>query len=274
MPMGFNAGISSPANLRHVHQHANEVNQNAEKLASGLRVNKAMDDPSAIVSIAKMSSEVDEFSVLEQNALQGLSFTETAESAVGSINDALVRMKDLAITSGNGMLSEFDRENLQREFMQMQDEIERVISTAEYNGQELLSSDLRIAFQVGSGSDTVELNIPSTAEMLDEFGVNQANIDSLETVDESISSLDSAIAHLAQLRAEFGAVQSRLESSVENNQNARIETQQSLSRVQDADMAKTMSQNVASTLQQQSAMAVQTMMNQTPPESMINQLLK
>lgn len=125
-----------------------------QRLSSGLRVNSAKDDAAGLAIAERMSTQIRGMNVAIRNANDGISFSQTAEGALSKIGDNLQRMRELAVQSRNATNSEGDRANLQKEFGQLQDEIDRTIKNAKFNGGSLFSSaDATLTFQVGAGTD-------------------------------------------------------------------------------------------------------------------------
>lgn len=125
-----------------------------QRLSSGLRVNSAKDDAAGLAIAERMNTQIRGMNVAIRNANDGISFAQTAEGALSKIGDNLQRMRELAVQSRNATNSVGDRANLQKEFGQLQEEIDRTIKNAKFNGGSIFSSaDTALTFQVGAGTD-------------------------------------------------------------------------------------------------------------------------
>lgn len=137
-----------------------------QRLSSGLRVNSAKDDAAGLAIAERMSTQIRGMNVAIRNANDGISFAQTAEGSLSKIGDNLQRMRELAVQSRNATNSEGDRANLQKEFTQLQEEIDRTIKNSKFNGGSLFSSaDTTLTFQVGAGTDASDKITVSSAAL-------------------------------------------------------------------------------------------------------------
>jgi len=137
-----------------------------QRLSSGLRVNSAKDDAAGLAIAERMSTQIRGMNVAIRNANDGISFAQTAEGSLSKIGDNLQRMRELAVQSRNATNSEGDRANLQKEFTQLQEEIDRTIKNSKFNGGSLFSSaDTTLTFQVGAGTDPSDKITVSSAAL-------------------------------------------------------------------------------------------------------------
>jgi len=129
-----------------------------QRLSSGLRVNTAKDDAAGLAIAERMSTQVRGMNVAMRNANDAISLSQTAEGALGKIGDNLQRMRELAVQSRNATNSDGDRANLQKEFKQLQAEIDRTINGTKFNGTALFASgaSTTLSFQVGAGTDATD----------------------------------------------------------------------------------------------------------------------
>jgi len=128
-----------------------------QRLSSGVRVNNAKDDAAGLAIADRMSSQIRGMTVAVRNANDGISLTQTAEGALGSLTDTLQRMRDLAVqSSSNAGVSATDRAKMDTEFKALQDELIRVTQNSEFNGKKILNGDLAggLSIQVGATTDT------------------------------------------------------------------------------------------------------------------------
>jgi len=158
MPQTINTNIVSLNAQRNLNLSQTSLATSMQRLSSGLRVNSAKDDAAGLAIAERMNTQVRGMNVAIRNANDGISLAQTAEGALGKIGDNLQRMRELAVQSRNATNSAGDRENLQKEFKQLQEEIDRTVKNTKFNGQALFASGAAtsLSFQVGAGTDTTD----------------------------------------------------------------------------------------------------------------------
>lgn len=128
-----------------------------QRLSSGLRINSAKDDAAGLAIAERMNSQIKGMNVAVRNANDGISYSQTAEGSLSKIGDNLQRMRELAVQSRNATNSTGDRANLQKEFSQLQAEIDRTIGGSKFNSSSVFSgADATLSFQVGAGTDATD----------------------------------------------------------------------------------------------------------------------
>ncbi|AWI54310.1 flagellin FliC [Aquabacterium olei] len=153
MPQTINTNIVSLNAQRNMGSAQASLATSMQRLSSGLRVNSAKDDAAGLAIAERMSSQVRGMNVAVRNANDGISLAQTAEGALGKIGDNLQRMRELAVQSRNATNSTGDRANLQKEFVELQKEIDRTLNGTKFNGKKLFTSEgADLAFQVGANT--------------------------------------------------------------------------------------------------------------------------
>ena len=158
MAASVNTNIASLNAQRNLSSSQSSLAMSMQRLSSGLRVNSAKDDAAGLAISERMSAQVKGMNVAVRNANDGISLAQTAEGALGKIGDNLQRMRELAVQSRNATNSAGDRENLQKEFKELQSEIDRTVKSTKFNGTAMFASgaSTQISFQVGAGTDTTD----------------------------------------------------------------------------------------------------------------------
>ena len=235
-----------------------EVRQqkNMEKLSSGLKINRAGDDASGLAVSEKMRSQIRGLNKASENAKNGISFIQTTEGYLQETEDIVQRIRELAVQSSNGIYTDEDRLMIQVEVSSLIAEVDRIASTAQFNGMNMLTG--RFARPTGENSVTASMWLHIGANMdqrtqvyigtmsaaaLGLRNVGNEEILSLQTPDEAnraIGTLDEAIKQINKQRADLGAYQNRLEKTVEGLDIGAENLQASESRIRDTDMAKEM----------------------------------
>jgi flagellin len=184
MPSVINSNLPSLNTQRNLGMSQASLSTSLQRLSSGLRVNSAKDDAAGLSIAGRMQSQINGSNVAIRNANDATSYAQTAEGALGKVNDALQRMRDLAVQSANGTVTGPDRANLDGEFKELQKEVTRLTKTTMFNGQAVLASTAQKDFQVGANvtdiisvapsdltSATNDVAISATAK----FSLNAAN---------------------------------------------------------------------------------------------------
>src|SRR5574343_1644589 len=137
-----------------------------QRLSSGLRVNSAKDDAAGLAIAERMNAQVRGMNVAVRNANDGISLAQTAEGALSKVGDALQRMRELAVQSRNATNSSSDKDSLNKEFMELQSEISRVLGGTTFNGKHILGSDATtLTFQIGANTTTDDVINVTTTDM-------------------------------------------------------------------------------------------------------------
>ena len=230
--------------------------KNMEKLSSGEKINRAGDDASGLAVSEKMRSQIRGLNQAATNANNGISFIQTTEGFLQETTDIVQRIRELAVQSSNGIYTDEDRMQIQVEVSSLIAEVDRIASTAQFNGMNMLTG--RFARQTGDNSVTASMWLhiganmdqrtqvfigTMTATALGLRNPGSEEIMTLETPDEAnraIGTLDEALKRINKQRADLGAYQNRLEKTVAGLNISAENLQASESRIRDTDMAKEM----------------------------------
>ena len=229
-----------------------------ERLSSGLRINSAKDDAAGLAISQRMTAQINGMNQAVRNANDGISFVQTAEAALVEVTNALQRVRELAVQSANGTYTTSDRANLDAEASQLLSEIGRIGNQTFFNGATVFDGNTR-NIQVGADAGQV-ITIAAQAA----FTALTGDVSSAAGASATIASVDSLLDAVATRRANLGAAQSRLGSSVANLQNASEALSASRSRIQDADFAAETAQLTRSQILQQAGTAMLAQANQSP----------
>ncbi len=277
------------------------VNKNVEKLSSGMRINRAADDASGLAISEKMKRQIKALDTATANAEDGISLVQTAEGYMGEIHDMLNRMVELAGKSANGTYASVsggssysatdatkagtDRAALQKEMDQLCIEIDRIATTANFNGNKILDGSIKttgIKLQIGESSASAD----QISVVIDDFktstllngvaskvgngstgaitGAQTINISEQDKAIAAVSDLTKVIDKVSLQRAELGAKQNRLEYTVNNLTTTSENISAANSRIRDTDMAKEMMKYTQGNVLTQAAQAMLAQANQAP----------
>ncbi len=225
---------------------------NIEKLSSGQRINKAGDDASGLAVSEKMRSQIRGLNQANRNIQNGVSFIQATEGYLQETTDILQRIRELAVQSANGIYSDEDRMQIQVEVSQLVAEVDRIASQAQFNGMNMLTgsfaqnSDRIMQFQIGANVDQNERVYigTMTAQSLGLKGAQGSeegvSINTPDTANMAIATVDEALKNVSKQRADLGAYQNRFEMAANGVNVAAENLQAAESRIRDTDMASEM----------------------------------
>lgn len=240
-----------------------------EKLSSGQKINKAGDDAAGLAISEKMRSQIRGLNQASRNIGDAVSFVSVSEGYLAETTDVLQRIRELAVQASNGVYSDEDRMQIQVEVSQLVAEVDRIASSAQFNGLNLLTgrfskdSDTVMQFQIGANVDqNIRAYIGTmTATALGLKGMqgevdNTISIASPDEANQTLSVIDEALKNVNKQRADLGAYQNRMEMASKGINVAAENMQSAESRIRDSDMAKEMVEYTKNQILTQSAVAM------------------
>ena len=275
MPLTINTNIASIDAQRNLDMSQSALATSMQRLSSGLRINSAKDDAAGLAIAERMKAQVNGMNVAVRNANDGISLAQTADGALAQVSDSLQRMRELAVQARNSTNSSSDRDSLNKEFMQLQSEIQRVLGGTTFNSKNILGADATsLTFQIGANTTADDTITVATIDMTTDTKITNvtgtvASIGAAATdgaIASVINNIDAALDDVNDTRATFGATESRFDAIISNLQTAVENQSAAESRIMDADFAaETASMSRAQVLQQAgTAMVAQA--NQLPQQ--------
>ena len=277
--MVINHNLSAMFAQRELGVTSGRIGGDIEKLSSGMRINKAGDDASGLAVSEKMRSQIRGLNQAAQNAQNGISFIQATEGYLQESSDILQRIRELSVQSSNGIYSSEDRMQIQVEVSQLVAEVDRIASSAQFNGMNMLTGRFAretgentitgsMWFHIGANMDQrVRVYIGTmTASALGVRNLGNGQIMSLENADSanrSIGVIDEALKSINKQRADLGAYQNRLTHAVGGLNIGAENLQAAESRIRDTDMAKQMVEYTKNQVLSQSGTAMLAQANQS-----------
>ena len=250
--------------------NSSRLNQSFEQISSGKRINSAADDAAGLAIATRFSSQVSGVQQAQRNGLDAKSLIETEDGALEQISNGIQRLQELSVQQGNGILNDSDRAALNKEASQITDQINQVIEQSSFNGKSLFQSSdnsSSLNFQLGDkAGDIVTLTANVTADPIQD-GLDQLDFSNENSAD-NLTSLEGIQQQVTERRSELGAVSNRIDSSIDQLSNEEIQTQSARSRVEDADIAKLVSQMTIDLVKQQAQLAVQSQANASAEDTL------
>ena len=221
-------------------QNVKAVSKSTEKLSSGYKINRAGDDAAGLSISEKMRSQIRGLDKASTNAQDGISAIQTAEGALNEVHSILQRMNELSTQAANDTNTDTDRTAIAAEITQLTSEIDRIQTTTQFNTMNLLDGTFKDKkLQVGALKDqTIDISI-------DDMSAQELGVDTLDVTDNtnagtSMKAVQDAIEKVSTQRSNLGAIQNRLEHTINNLDNVSENTTSAESRIRDTDMAKEM----------------------------------
>lgn len=248
MGLRINTNVSSLAAQRTLSANNTEQTSTLGKLSSGTRIVKAADDAAGLAISEKLRAQIRGVNQAERNANDGISMIQTAEGGLNETSNILVRLRELAVQSASDTVGDSERKFTDLEYQNLKQEMERISLSTEFNGKKLLNgSGDKYDFQVGINNndfeDRIKYNAARTNSSLGALGIDELTVSSKEGSQASLASIDAAIQNVSGQRAELGAVQNRLTSTISNLQTSSENLSAANSRIRDTDFAAESAKN-------------------------------
>ncbi|MFJ4396565.1 flagellin domain-containing protein [Pseudomonas sp. NPDC089396] len=275
MALTVNTNTTSLGVQKNLNRASDALSTSMTRLSSGLKINSAKDDAAGLQIATRMTSQIRGQTMAIKNANDGISIAQTAEGAMQEQTNILQRMRELAVQSRNDSNSADDRIALNKEFAQMSNELTRIADSTQLNGKNLLDSTAgAMTFQVGSNGGAENQIVVTLSDDMDAaaLGVSSDDINILGTdstdaatnFDKAIAAIDDALQTINTTRADLGASQNRLTSTINNLQNINENAEAARGRVQDTDFAAETAQLTKQQTLQQASTSVLAQANQLP----------
>jgi len=299
MGLRIQTNVQSLNSQRNLVSATEANNSSMEKLASGYRVNKAADDAAGLAISEKLKADIRGLNMAKRNANDGVSLVQTAEGGLSEVGNILARLRELAVQSSSDTIGNIERGFLNKEYSSLKDEIDRITNATEYNGTRLLvgnqesvdpalvnrSNAYPLEIQVGKDYMTsvdekgqgnpvnvIRIDLQNLNTNTDSNGLNLGKstedggtrVDSKESAQQSIGTLDAAIQKVAEYRSYLGAIQSRLGSTINNLSVQSENFAAANSRIRDTDFADETAKLTQSNILKQAGIAILSQANQSP----------
>jgi flagellin len=255
MGLRVNTNLFSLTAQRNLGNASARLGGNFARLSSGLRIATAADDAAGLGVSERLRSQIRSLGQAGRNAQDGISLAQTAEGALNEVSSNLIRMRELAIQAANETLSAEDRDAIDVEFQALDDEINRIASSTEFNGTSLLNATTSIDIQVGiDAGQTIAITTQDVTSAT--LGINALDTQDSTNAGTALAALDTAIGSVNTARGNLGAQQNRLSSAFRSIQNTRESLSAAESRIRDVDVAEETADLTRNSIVQQAAVSI------------------
>jgi flagellin len=245
------------------------------RLSSGLRINSAADDAAGLGISENLKADLRSMAQAQRNTNDGVSMSQVAEGAMNEMAGLVTRMRELSVQAANQTLGATERGYIQTEFSQLRNEINRISSVTEFNGQKLIdgSASTGLTFQVGkenTANDRISMSITklNASTLGSTLKMGTASLSTVTNARAAIGVFDKAIEQLSTARAKVGAVQNRMVVTVSNLATAQENLAAANSRIRDVDVAEESSALTKAQILSQAGLAVLAQANQIPQSAL------
>ncbi len=243
MGLRINTNVASINAQRNLGGTKLGLDKSLEKLSSGFRINRAGDDAAGLAISENLKAQVRGLKQAQRNAQDGVSLVQVAEGSLNEISGIMIRLRELAVQAASDTIGPVERQFLNVEYDQLISEIDRIADGTEFNGTQLLSGTGSVLdFQVGTRNDPNIDRLSFDASKADAnsaaLGVNLTSVADKASAQNSLSAIDQAIVSVSAMRADFGAIQNRLQSTISNIAVGLENMAAANSRIRDVDVAE------------------------------------
>ncbi len=269
MGLRVNTNVAALNSQRHLRLTRQNLDKTLERLASGSRINRAGDNAAGLAISENLRAQTRGLQQAERNAQDGVSLVQVAEGGLQEISNILVRLRELAVQAASDTVGPTERKFLNSEYDALLSEIDRIANATEFNNIALLNGtgavfDIQVGTRNNPNVDRITFFDSSSADVNSvALGINLSNVADKASAQNTLSALDSAIVSVSSIRADFGAMQNRLQSII-NNLAISIENMSAAnSRIRDTDLAEETAELTKNNILMQAGTAVLAQANQS-----------
>ncbi len=268
MGLRINTNTASLNAQRNLHSTKYALDKSLERLSSGLRINRAGDDAAGLAISENLKAQIRGLKQASRNAQDGVSLIQVAEGGLNEISSILIRLRELSVQAASDTIGPVERQFLNVEYDQLVSEIDRIADSTEFNGTQLLSGTGSILdFQVGTRNDPNIDRLSFDASKADansaSLGVNLTSVADKASAQNALSAIDSSIVSVSAMRADFGAIQNRLQSTISNLAVSIENMSAANSRIRDVDVAEETAELTKNSILTQAGISVLSQANQS-----------
>ncbi len=268
MGLRINTNLSALASMRTLSNTKHALDGSLERLASGNRINRAGDDAAGLAISENLRAQVRGLRQAKRNAQDGVSLIQVTEGGLNEISNMIVRLRELAIQAASDTIGDKERSFTDREFQALKSEIQRVADSTNFNGNPLLNGragvfELQVGIHNNPVSDRIVYNAENANVSLESLGMVGESVSTKIGAQTTLSVLDDALMRVNSVRADLGAVQNRLQSTINSLAISDENLSAANSRIRDADLAQEVSEMTKNNILMQAGISVLGQANQS-----------
>jgi flagellin len=261
MGLRINTNVASLSAQRSLNKVTQSRDSNYEKLSSGQRINKAGDDAAGLAISEKLKANIRGTNQAVRNAGDGISLIQVAEGGLNEVSNILVRLRELSVQSASDTVGDQERQFTDKEFQQLTGEISRIAESTQFNGKALLNGegdtmDFQIGVNNDENNDRISYSPNDSNATSGALGVEGLSVTTKVDSQDNLTKIDDAIGMISGNRANLGALQNRLGSTINNLQVKSENLSAANSRIRDTDIASASADMAKNNIITQSASSV------------------
>lgn len=242
MPLRISTNVASLNAQKNLATTNRGLEQSLARLSSGYRINQASDDAAGLAISENLKAQIRGLGQANRNSNDGISLVQTAEGGLNEIGNMLIRLRELAVQASSDTLGDTERKFLDVEYQQLKSEIQRVAEVTQFNGRDLLNGtggvvDIQVGVHNDPFKDRISFNSSAANASLESLGLAVESVASKPQAQTSLATVDNAITMVNAIRANFGALQNRLNSTISNLAIFHENLSAANSRIRDTDVA-------------------------------------
>ncbi|MBX7230506.1 MAG: flagellin FliC [Bdellovibrionales bacterium] len=234
------ASLNAQKNLAGTHR---QLDTSLARLSSGFRINQAADDAAGLAISENLKGQIRGLRQASRNAEDGVSLVQVAEGGLNEVSAMLIRLRELAIQASSDTIGDVERKFLDVEYQQLKSEIQRISEVTQFNGRDLLNGtggiiDIQVGVHNDAFKDRISFNSSAANSTLESLSLTAESLATKEMAQNSIGVVDTAMTAVNAMRANFGALQNRLNSTINNLSISHENLSAANSRIRDTDIAE------------------------------------
>lgn len=243
------------------------ANKSMARLASGFRINQAADDAAGLAISENLKGQIRGLRQANRNANDGISLVQIAEGSLNEVSNMLIRLRELGVQGASDTLGDTERQFLDAEYQQLKSEIQRVTEATQFNGYDLLNGtggvlDIQVGVNNDPFKDRISFNAGAANSTLEALGMVAESVATKEGSQQSLATLDNAMTSINSIRANFGAMQNRLQSTSNNLLVYDENMSAANSRIRDTDVASETTEMIRNNILMQAGVSILGQANQ------------
>lgn len=243
------------------------MNTSLARLSSGFRINQASDDAAGLAISENLRAQIRGLRQASRNSNDGVSLVQVAEGGLNEVSNMLIRLRELGVQASSDTIGDTERKFLDVEYQQLKSEIQRISEATTFNGRDLLNGtggiiDIQVGTHNDSFKDRISFNASAANSTLESLGLTAEGLGTKESAQMSLDVIDRAMVSVNAIRANFGAMQNRLQSTIQNLAISDENLSAANSRIRDTDVAAETSELTRNSILQQAAVSVLGQANQ------------
>ena len=259
------ASINAQQNLR---RNQMGMEKSLARLSSGYRINQAADDAAGLAISENLKAQIRGLKQASRNSEDGVSLVQVAEGGLQEVSNMLIRLRELGVQAASDTIGETERKFLDVEYQQLKSEIQRISEVTQFNGRDLLNGtggviDIQVSTHNDPFKDRISFNSSAANSSLESLGMTAEGLATKEQAQMSLTVTDGAMLSVNAMRANFGAMQNRLQSTIANLSVSHENLSAANSRIRDTDVAEESAELTRNNILMQAGVSVLSQANQT-----------